>query len=101
MAPCPRLIKVQQQARVTYNPLKQSSVGTLLLVDPIIYSFFDFLFFKIILFFLNIFTQNRHYRLISIAMAIVVIGWPKLLKRYVFIIKGIKLAIRAYFDKYY
>ena len=42
-----------------------------------IYFVFLFLFFIFYFYFFHIFTENRHYRLICIAIATVVIGWPE------------------------
>ena len=74
-------------------PLKQSSTGTLLLVDRIIYSFFFLWFFNFPYFFIFLFyfsyvyiKENRYYCLICIAIATFVIGWPEWIKKYVFII---------------
>ena len=64
------------------GPLKQLSVGTLLLVDTIIYLFIYlsislFLFLLLLLLlllFFHVFTENKHYRLICIAIATIAIG---------------------------
>ena len=42
-----------------------------------IYFIFLFLFFIFYFYFFHIFTENRHYRLICIAIAPFVIGWPE------------------------
>ena len=44
---------------------------------------FSFVFFLIFNFIFHIFTENRHYRLVCIAIATDVIGWPELIKKYV------------------
>ena len=61
------------------GPLKQLSVGTLLLVDTIIYLFIYlsiivFLLLLLLLLFFHVFTENKHYRLICIAIATIAIG---------------------------
>ena len=42
-----------------------------------VFLFLFFIFYFLFLFFFHIFTENRHYRLIYIAIATVVIVWPK------------------------
>ena len=62
------------------GPLKQLSVGTLLLVDTIIYLFIYLsislflLLLLLLLLFFHVFTENKHYRLICIAIATIAIG---------------------------
>ena len=51
-----------------------------------IYFVFLFLFFIFYFYFFHIFTENRHYRLICIAIATVFISWTEWIKKYVFII---------------
>ena len=66
-----------------------------------LFIFFYLFFFLIFYFIFHIFTENRHYRLICIAIATAVIGWPEWMKNIYLWLKRLNLAILAYFDKHY
>ena len=65
------------------------------------YFVFLFLFFIFYFYFFHIFTENRHYRLICIVIATVVVGWPERIKNIYLLLRRLNLAILAYFDKNY
>ena len=113
-----------KNSRKAESPINKSadeviSRRTILLVPAIIYLFiylliylfiylfihsfiylFIFLFIYLFYFIFHIFTENRHYGLICIAIAIVVIGWPEWIKNIYLLLRRLNLAILAYFDKH-
>ena len=97
-------LKYSSKAETPINrSAKESSVGTLLLVDTINYLFilfflflffpfyFYFYFFIFYFYFFHIFTENN--RLICIMIATVVIGWHEWIKDICLLLRRLNLAI--------
>ena len=62
---------------------------------------FIFIFYFLFFYFFHMYTENRHYRLICIAIVTVVIGWSEWIKNIYLLLRRLNLAIVAYFDKHY
>ena len=100
MTPCPRLTLTKVQPESPFNrPANKVISRNLTTSLTIIHSFFHFFAFY---FMFYILAENKHDRLIdNIAIATKFIGLPESIKKFVFIISRLNVAVLAYFEKHY